>query len=80
MNIKACIFAPNSPNTGNGGGNSGAFYGSFVGANVTSNGHMDFHYDESLGKMASAKPWRLTTWRELQTAAERAIYASQLNF
>lgn len=80
QNIKACIFAPNSPITGNGGGNTGAFFGSFIGATVTSNGHMDFHYDESLGRIASAKPWSLTIWRELQTTAERAIYAAQLNY
>ncbi len=79
-NIRACIFAPNSPITGNGGGSSGAFYGAFVGSSVTSNGHMDFHYDESLGRIASAKPWSLTIWRELQSATERSAYSLQLGF
>jgi len=79
-NILACIFAPNSPITGNGGGNSGAFYGSFVGASVTSNGHMDFHYDESLSKIGGSKPWKCTIWREMQSATERSLYNTQLNF
>ncbi len=82
-NIRACIFAPNSAITGNGGGSSaaaGGFHGSFVGKTVTSNGHMNFHYDESLARIASAKPWSLTVWRELQTAAERAWYATQLGY
>jgi hypothetical protein len=80
QNILACIYAPNSPITGNGGGNSGAFYGSVVGATVTSNGHMDFHYDEALKSFSTGKPWTLNLWRELQSSSERAIYATQLNF
>ncbi len=80
QNITACIYAPNSPITGNGGGSTGAFYGSFVGATVTSNGHMDFHYDESLRTIGGSKPWALNLWRELQSATERASYATQLNF
>ncbi len=80
-NIKCALFAPNAPITGNGGGTSGAFYGAFVGASVTSNGHMDFHYDESLGNIGtSGKAWTLSEWRELQSAAERNLYSSQLNF
>ena len=79
-NIMACIFAPNSAITGNGGGSSGAFYGSFIGSTVRSNGHMDFHYDESLARIASSKPWALTVWRELQTSTERASYTLQLSF
>ncbi len=80
QNIMACIYAPNSPITGNGGGNSGGFYGSFVGASVRSNGHMDFHYDEALKNLSGGKPWPLNLWRELQSSGERAIYATQLNF
>ncbi len=79
-NIRACIFAPNSAITGNGGGSSGAFYGSFVGASVRSNGHMDFHYDEALGRIPAAKPWTLTVWRELQTSTERDLYKAQLAY
>ena len=60
QNIKACIFAPKSTVTGNGGGNSGAFYDSFIAKPVTSNGHMDFHYDESLANLSSGKACALS--------------------
>ena len=79
-NILACIYAPNSAITGNGGGNSGDFYGSVVGATVTSNGHMNFHYDESLKTIASGKPWSIKLWREMQSSAERVLYSTQFNF
>ena len=41
---------------------------------------MDFHYDESLRTIGGSKPWTLNLWRELQSATERASYATQLNF
>jgi hypothetical protein len=77
-NVKCCLFAPNSDFTGNGGGSDGDFYGSIVAKTVRSNGHMDFHYDETLSM--NAKTWALSMWRQLQTASERSIYATQLNF
>jgi Tfp pilus assembly protein PilX len=76
-----CIFAPNAEIRGNGGGNDQAdLIGSFVAKSITSNGHMNFHFDEALGTTPPAKPWSLALWRELQTPAERALYATQLNF
>lgn len=76
-----CIFAPNSELRGNGGGHDQAdLIGSFVFGRITSNGHMSFHFDEALGSTPNPKPWRLALWRELQTPAERAAYATQLNF
>ncbi|MEO7412345.1 MAG: hypothetical protein ABIZ81_03220 [Opitutaceae bacterium] len=76
-----CIFAPNAELKGNGGGNNQAdLIGSFVFNTITSNGHMNFHFDEALGTTANPKPWVLSLWRELQTPAERALYASQLSF
>jgi hypothetical protein len=54
--------------------------GSFVVGSVTSNGHMDFHYDEGLGTPTTTKAWSLALWKELQTSADRNLYASQLNF
>ena len=56
----------------------GDFYGAIVAKTVTSNGHMDFHYDETLS--INAKTLAVTMWRQLQTASERAIYAAQLSF
>lgn len=78
--ITCCFYGPFASLTGNGGGNSGMLIGSFVANTITSNGHMDFHYDEALGHLAASKPWSLTQWRELQSAAERTLYTSEMNF
>lgn len=79
--FNVCLYAPNSELRGNGGGNdSQDLCGSFVVGSVTSNGHMNFHYDEGLGAPASPKAWSLALWTELQSAADRALYASKFNF
>jgi hypothetical protein len=76
-----CIFAPSATLVGNGGGSDSVdMCGSFVVGKVTSNGHMCFHWDEGLGTTTGATPWALALWAELQSAADRALYASQLNF
>ncbi|SDS66505.1 hypothetical protein [Opitutus sp. GAS368] len=75
------LIAPYAALTGNGSGNSQMdLCGSFVVGSVTSNGHMDFHYDEGLGTPTTTKAWSLALWKELQTSADRNLYASQLNF
>ena len=75
------LYAPNATLVGNGGGNSPEdLVGSFVVGAITSNGHMSFHYDEGLGGSPPSKAWSLGLWVELQTAANRALYASKLNF
>jgi hypothetical protein len=76
-----CLFAPLATLVGNGGGSDSVdLCGSFVVGAVTSNGHMSFHWDEGLGTTTGATPWALALWTELQSAADRALYASQLNF
>lgn len=42
-------------------------------------GGVNFHYDESLGSTGGGG-YRISKWKELQTAAERATYSSQLSF
>lgn len=74
--IYACLFCPNAALTCNGGGNSGMLVGSFVANSITSNGHMDFHYDEALKNVSTGNPWSVSQWRELQSASDRATYAS----
>lgn len=75
------LYAPNATLVGNGGGNNPEdLVGSFVVGAITSNGHMSFHYDECLGGTPPAKAWSLALWVELQTAANRTLYASKLNF
>lgn len=49
----ACVMAPYAPIVFTGGGSTGNFVGSVIGKTVTVNGHMDFHYDESLGTLGS---------------------------
>jgi hypothetical protein len=47
---------------------------------VTGNGHLSFHHDEALGSPASPKAWSLALWTELQSEADRRLYAAQLSF
>jgi hypothetical protein len=76
-----CLTAPNATLVGNGSGHDQAdLCGSFVVGSVTSNGHMNFHYDEGLSIMTPEKVWVLALWKEMQTSAERVLYASKLNF
>jgi hypothetical protein len=49
----ACVMAPFAPILFTGGVSTGNFVGSVIGKTVTVNGHMDFHYDESLGTLGS---------------------------
>jgi len=75
------LVAPDAPLNGNGGGNDTTdCCGSFVVKSVSSNGHMSFHYDEGLDTYTNPRTWGLALWTELQTAAERQLYASKLNF
>jgi hypothetical protein len=75
------LYAPYATLVGNGGGNNPEdLVGSFVVGSITSNGHMSFHYDEGLGGSPPPKAWSLGLWVELQSAANRALYANQLNF
>lgn len=79
--FNGCLYAPYAQLRGNGGGHDTMdMCGSFVVGSVTSNGHMSFHYDEALGAPASPKAWSLALWTELQTAPERATYASKFSF
>jgi hypothetical protein len=64
----------------NGGGNSGNVSGSIVANDITLNGSVKFHYDESLGNFGTGNPYRVQQWVELTTEAQRAAYASVLNF
>jgi len=74
------IYAPQGSVTMNGGGNSGNVSGSIVANDITLNGSCKFHYDESLGNFGAGNPFRVTKWKELTSATDRAAYASLLNF
>ncbi len=78
--LYAAIYAPQGVVEMRGGGSSGMVLGSIVAKSINMNGGTDFHYDEALGTVSSGNPFGIVKWRELQSAAERATYASQLAF
>lgn len=55
-------------------------FGSVVANTIHMDSQAAFHYDEALGLFGSGNPFRVTAWRELKTAAERAAYATEFNF
>jgi len=74
------IYAPQGHVTMNGGGNDGSVSGSIVANDITLNGSVKFHYDESLANFSVGNPYRVGQWVELTTAAQRAVYADELDF
>jgi hypothetical protein len=75
--LSAVIYGPNANIDVNGTGDT---YGSVVGNTVDMVGSGNFHQDESLGNVRESGLWALAKWRELTTPAERAVYATQLDF
>lgn len=71
------IYAPqgNVTVTGN-----GSISGSVVANDIKLTGNAAFHYDESLGNFGGGNPFRVSKWKELTTAADRAAYGTVLNF
>lgn len=53
--------------------------GAFCCRDMTLLGGVNFHYDESLS-MVGGGGYKVTKWKELQSATERAAYAAVLNF
>lgn len=53
--------------------------GAFCCKDMTLLGGVNFHYDESLGQVGGGG-YKVTKWKELQSATERAIYTTALNF
>lgn len=48
-----CFMAPFAPMVVTGGASTGSFVGSLIAKSITVSGHMDFHYDETLGSLGS---------------------------
>jgi hypothetical protein len=71
------IYAPqgNVQITGN-----GAVCGSIVAQDITLSGNAQFHYDESLADLGGGSPFRVSKWKELTTAADRAAYETVLTW
>jgi hypothetical protein len=79
-NLTAVFYAPNADVSLNGGGSSGLMNGAVVAKSITMNGGTEFHYDDALGRLTTGNPFGISKWRELQSATERATYATQLAY
>jgi hypothetical protein len=75
--LSAIVYAPNASVTLVG---NGEVYGAMVGKTVHVTGNANFHYDESLAAYGGNNPFKVASWRELRTPAERATYTTMMNF
>lgn len=71
------IYAPQGSVRINGNGD---VLGSVVGNDIKLVGNASFHYDESLANFGGNNPFRVSIWKELTLASDRATYASDLNW
>ncbi len=78
--LTGVVYAPNATVGLNGGGTSGLMAGAVVGKTITMNGGTEFHYDDALSRLTTGNPYGIQKWRELQSAVERAAYATQLGY
>jgi Tfp pilus assembly protein PilX len=76
--LNAVVYAPNATVSLNGGGSNGLMTGAVVAKTITMNGGTEFHYDDALSRLTAGNPYGISKWRELQSAADRAAYATQL--
>jgi len=53
--------------------------GAFCCKDMTLRGGVNFHYDESLA-LVGGGGYKVTKWKELQSATERSVYTAALNF
>jgi len=59
---------------------NGSISGSVVANNITLTGNAAFHYDESLANFGGGNPYRISRWREITSATDRAALDSKLSF
>jgi len=75
--LSGVIYAPNANVSIVGNGD---VMGSVVANNISLTGNAAFHYDESLANMGTGNPYRVSRWKELTSAADRAAYNAVLNW
>ena len=75
--LNAVVYAPQGSVKINGNGDVG---GSIVANDITCVGNAYFHYDESLAYFGGNNPFRISRWKELTSATDRATYASVINW
>lgn len=71
--LSAVVYAPQGSIKINGNGD---VCGSMVGNDITVVGNAAFHYDESLAEFGGNNPYRISKWKELTSATDRAAYAA----
>jgi len=59
---------------------NGTVSGSVVANDITMTGNANFHYDESLSDFGGANPFRVSKWREITSATDRAALNATLSF
>lgn len=69
--LKASVYAPNGDVRLVGNGD---IMGSVVARDITLTGNASFHYDESLADSGTTTPFGIARWREVQSAADQAVY------
>jgi hypothetical protein len=74
--LTGLCYAPNGDLTINGNGDVS---GSFVANEIRVTGNANFHYDESLASLDTGNPYGISKWRELTSAADRALYSTLMN-
>jgi hypothetical protein len=60
------VYSPSANFTMNGGGTAGDMSGAVVAKSITLNGHVKFHYDESLDSADNAAGYLVTSWQSLR--------------
>jgi Tfp pilus assembly protein PilX len=75
--LSGIVYAPNGTVDIVGNGD---VMGSVVANDITLTGNANFHYDESLADLDDDSPFRVTKWKELTTAAERATYRTSMTW
>jgi Tfp pilus assembly protein PilX len=76
--LSAVVYAPQGNVTINGNGD---VCGSVVANEITLNGsNAKFHYDESLSNFGGNNPYRVTSWNELSSLANRTTYSTVTSF
>jgi len=75
--LSGIVYAPNADVTIVGNGD---VMGSVVANNISLTGNAEFHYDESLANFGDGNPFRVSRWRELSSADERATVAGVLSW
>lgn len=77
VSIYGTIYAPNAAFRIDSNCN---LYGAVIANTIQMDSNAAFHYDESLANSGTGSGLRVSKWKELRTATERAAYATKFSF